>query len=82
MSESSLCKVTATVMIYNEQERQWFHAGSNTSLPTLFSEVHILYNELRLSYRIVGMKLDDSADVTVNMNIMKKLKDLRRAQFF
>ena len=72
-AERPLYKINASVMMYNEEEKQWIHAGSNNQTSP-YSEIHILQNTARKSYRIVGLKCDDASDVTVNMNIMHKLK--------
>ena len=71
MSEQRICKVQASVMIYSDQERRWFHAGETGSGA---STISILVNSENGNSRIVAQKLDNTREVTVNMNIVKGLK--------
>lgn len=58
-------------MIYSDQERRWFHAGETGSGA---STISILVNSENGNSRIVAQKLDNTREVTVNMNIVKGLK--------
>ena len=71
MSEQRICKVQASVMIYSDQDRRWFHAGETGHGA---STISILVNSENGNSRIVAQKLDNTREVTVNMNIMKGLK--------
>lgn len=70
--EQRVCKVSATVMIYNDQDRRWLHAGENSG--SNISTISILVNEATSKYRIVAQKQDPPREVTVNMNIQKSLR--------
>jgi len=69
MGERSIAKARANVMIYNNTDKKWEHAGGSQG-PSI---VHVYYNPSNDIYRIVGRKLEGSS-VVINCNIGKGLK--------
>lgn len=53
-SETSICQVKATVMLYDDTNKRWVPAGSDS--PS-FSRVQIYHNPVANTFRVVGRKL-------------------------
>lgn len=64
-SECSVCQVRATVMLYNDTNKRWVPAGSET--PS-FSRVQIYHNATANTYRVVGRKIQADQQVTATYN--------------
>ncbi|KAF7651158.1 hypothetical protein LDENG_00115430 [Lucifuga dentata] len=54
MGESSICQVRATVMMYDDGNKRWVPAGSDSPA---FSRVQIYHNPAANTFRVVGRKL-------------------------
>lgn len=59
-SESSVCQVRATVMLYDDTNKRWVPAGSDS--PS-FSRVQIYHNPMANTFRVVGRKLQADQQV-------------------
>ena len=67
MSESPLCHIRASVMMYDSEQKRWFPcAGSG------ISRVNIYQHSKNRSFRVVGRKLD-TQEISVNCAILKGL---------
>ncbi|XP_038564993.1 vasodilator-stimulated phosphoprotein-like isoform X4 [Micropterus salmoides] len=71
MGESSICQVRATVMLYDDTNKRWVPAGSDT--PS-FSRVQIYHNPGANTFRVVGRKLQADQQVVINCPIIKGMK--------
>ncbi|XP_039633212.1 vasodilator-stimulated phosphoprotein-like isoform X2 [Perca fluviatilis] len=71
MGESSICQVRATVMLYDDNNKRWVPAGSDS--PS-FSRVQIYHNPVAKTFRIVGRKLQADQQVVINCPIIKGIK--------
>ncbi|XP_029029195.1 vasodilator-stimulated phosphoprotein-like isoform X2 [Betta splendens] len=71
MSESSICHVRATVMLYDDASKRWKPAGSDS--PS-FSRVQIYHNAVANTFRVVGRKLQADQQVVINCPIVKGMK--------
>ncbi|XP_059206881.1 vasodilator-stimulated phosphoprotein-like isoform X2 [Centropristis striata] len=71
MGESSICQVRATVMLYDDTNKRWVPAGSDT--PS-FSRVHIYHSPAANTFRVVGRKLQADQQVVINCPIIKGIK--------
>ncbi|XP_075958038.1 vasodilator-stimulated phosphoprotein-like [Anarhichas minor] len=71
MGESSICQVRATVMLYNDGNKRWVPAGSDS--PS-FSRVQIYHNPVANTFRVVGRKLQADQQVVINCPIIKGIK--------
>lgn len=67
--EHPVCNITASVMIYDNPEKKWVHAGNSNSL----SRVQIYHHTQNNSYRVVG-RLKADQTVVINSAILKGLK--------
>lgn len=64
-SETSVCQVRATVMLYDDTNKRWMPAGSET--PS-FSRVQIYHNATANTYRVVGRKIQADQQVEANLH--------------
>ncbi|XP_054879415.1 vasodilator-stimulated phosphoprotein-like isoform X2 [Poeciliopsis prolifica] len=71
MSESSLCAVRATVLLYDDSSKRWVPAGSDV---THVSRVQIYHNATINTFRVVGRKLQGDQQVVLNCPIAKGMK--------
>ncbi|XP_008426859.1 vasodilator-stimulated phosphoprotein-like isoform X2 [Poecilia reticulata] len=71
MSESSLCAVRATVLLYDDSSKRWLPAGSDA---THVSRVQIYHNASTNTFRVVGRKLQADQQVVLNCPIVKGMK--------
>ncbi|XP_035846836.1 vasodilator-stimulated phosphoprotein-like isoform X1 [Sander lucioperca] len=71
MGESSICQVRATVMLYDDNNKRWVPAGSDS--PS-FSRVQIYHNPVANTFRVVGRKLQADQQVVINCPIIKGIK--------
>ncbi|XP_036974625.1 vasodilator-stimulated phosphoprotein-like isoform X1 [Acanthopagrus latus] len=71
MSESSICQVRATVMLYDDNNKRWVPAGSDS--PS-FSRVQIYHNPTANTFRVVGRKLQADQQVVINCPVLKGMK--------
>ncbi|XP_041657308.1 vasodilator-stimulated phosphoprotein-like isoform X2 [Cheilinus undulatus] len=71
MSESSVCQVRATVMMYDDSNKRWVPAGSDSAS---FSRVQIFHNTMANTFRVVGRKLQADQQVVINCPIIKGMK--------
>ncbi|XP_034745881.1 vasodilator-stimulated phosphoprotein-like isoform X2 [Etheostoma cragini] len=71
MGESSICQVRATVMLYDNNNKRWVPAGSDS--PS-FSRVQIYHNPVANTFRVVGRKLQADQQVVINCPIVKGIK--------
>ncbi|XP_014827118.1 PREDICTED: vasodilator-stimulated phosphoprotein-like [Poecilia mexicana] len=71
MSESSLCAVRATVLLYDDSSKRWVPAGSDA---THVSRVQIYHNASTNTFRVVGRKLQADQQVVLNCPIVKGMK--------
>ncbi|XP_014329906.1 vasodilator-stimulated phosphoprotein-like isoform X1 [Xiphophorus maculatus] len=71
MSESSLCAVRATVLLYDDSSKRWVPAGSDA---THVSRVQIYHNATTNTFRVVGRKLQADQQVVLNCPIVKGMK--------
>ncbi|XP_078121643.1 uncharacterized protein LOC144527476 [Sander vitreus] len=71
MGESSICQVRATVMLYDDNNKRWVPAGSDS--PS-FSRVQIYHNPVANTFRVVGRKLQADQRVVINCPIIKGIK--------
>ncbi|TKS83834.1 Vasodilator-stimulated phosphoprotein [Collichthys lucidus] len=71
MGESSICQVRATVMMYDDANKRWVPAGSDS--PS-FSRVQIYQNSAANTFRVVGRKLQADQQVVINCPIIKGMK--------
>ncbi|XP_060912092.1 vasodilator-stimulated phosphoprotein-like isoform X1 [Labrus mixtus] len=71
MSESNICQVRATVMLYDDTNKRWVPAGSDSPA---FSRVQIFHNPVANTYRVVGRKLQADQQVVINCPIIKGMK--------
>lgn len=65
-SESSICQVRATVMLYDDNNKRWVPAGSES--PSL-CRVHIYHNATANTYRVVGRKIQADQQVKAKHNV-------------
>ncbi|XP_035522838.1 vasodilator-stimulated phosphoprotein-like [Morone saxatilis] len=72
MGESSICQVRATVMLYDNTNKRWVPAGSDTQ-PSL-SRVQIYHNPAANTFRVVGRKVQADQQVVINCPIIKGMK--------
>uniref|UniRef100_A0A4W6DA79 WH1 domain-containing protein n=1 Tax=Lates calcarifer TaxID=8187 RepID=A0A4W6DA79_LATCA len=68
---SSICQVRATVMLYDDNNKRWVPAGSDS--PS-FSRVQIYHNPTANTFRVVGRKLQADQQVVINCPIIKGMK--------
>lgn len=59
-SESSICQVRATVMMYDDGNKRWVPAGSDS--PSI-SRVQIYHNPAANTFRVVGRKMQADQQV-------------------
>ncbi|XP_074529086.1 uncharacterized protein LOC141792156 isoform X2 [Halichoeres trimaculatus] len=71
MGESSICNVRATIMLYDDNNRRWVPAGSDS--PSL-SRVQIFHNQGANTFRVVGRKLQADQQVVINCPVIKGMK--------
>nr|XP_046267489.1 vasodilator-stimulated phosphoprotein-like [Scatophagus argus] len=71
MGESSVCQVRATVMLYDDTNKRWVPAGSDS--PS-FSRVQIYHNPTTNTFRVVGRKMQADQQVVINCPIIKGMK--------
>lgn len=66
-SESPVCHVRASVMMYNQTEKRWYPCSGNG-----ISRVYIYQNPANQSFRVVGRK-NDTQEVSVHCSIVRGL---------
>lgn len=54
-SEQSIAQARASVMLYNNDRKEWEHSGGSSGL----SRVHVYHHPVNNTYRIVGRKVQD-----------------------
>lgn len=54
-SEQSVAQARASVMLYNNDRKEWEHSGGSSGL----SRVHVYHHPVNNTYRIVGRKAQD-----------------------
>lgn len=54
-SEQSIAQARASVMLYNNERKEWEHSGGSSGI----SRVHVYYHPVNNTYRIVGRKVQD-----------------------
>lgn len=64
--ESSICQVRATVMLYDDTNKRWVPAGSETAS---VSRVQIYCNATANTYRVVGRKIQADQQVKAKHNV-------------
>eukprot|EP00095_Tigriopus_kingsejongensis_P008599 maker-scaffold460_size165339-snap-gene-0.25 protein:Tk08599 transcript:maker-scaffold460_size165339-snap-gene-0.25-mRNA-1 annotation:"protein enabled isoform x2" len=67
--EQSIASARASVMIYDDVNKNWMPSGSSHGL----SKVHIYHHFINSTFRVVGRKLQDH-EVVINCAILKGLK--------
>uniref|UniRef100_A0A667WSG6 WH1 domain-containing protein n=1 Tax=Myripristis murdjan TaxID=586833 RepID=A0A667WSG6_9TELE len=70
-SESSICQVRATVMVYDDTNKRWVPVGSDSPA---FSRIQIYHNPATNTYRVVGRKMQADQQVVINCPIIKGMK--------
>ena len=69
MGEKSIVQARASVMLYNNERREWEHSGGSQGI----SRIHVYHHPLNNTYRIVGRKVQDQT-VVINCALAKGLK--------
>ncbi|XP_032238367.1 protein enabled isoform X2 [Nematostella vectensis] len=69
MSEHSIAQARASVMLYNNEAKQWAPSGGSQGI----SRVHVYHHPVNNTFRIVGRKMADHA-VVINCALAKGLK--------
>lgn len=69
MSEKSIVQARASVMLYNNERREWEHSGGSQGI----SRIQVYHHPLNNTYRIVGRKVQDQT-VVINCALAKGLK--------
>ena len=54
-SEQSIAQSRASVMLYNNERKEWEHSGGSSGI----SRVHVYHHPVNNTYRIVGRKVQD-----------------------
>ena len=54
-SEQSIAQARASVMLYNNDRKEWEHSGGSSGI----SRVHVYHHPVNNTYRIVGRKVQD-----------------------
>lgn len=54
-SEQSIAQARASVMLYNNERKEWEHSGGSSGI----SRVHVYHHPINNTYRIVGRKVQD-----------------------
>ena len=54
-SEQSIAQSRASVMLYNNERKEWEHSGGSSGI----SRVHVYHHPTNNTYRIVGRKVQD-----------------------
>lgn len=54
-SEQSIVQARASVMLYNNEKKEWEHSGGSSGM----SRVHVYHHPVNNTYRIVGRKQQD-----------------------
>lgn len=54
-SEQSVAQARASVMLYNNDKKEWEHSGGSSGI----SRVHVYHHPVNNTYRIVGRKVQD-----------------------
>lgn len=67
-SESSLCQVRATVMLYDEINKRWVPAGSES--PS-FGHVQIYHNSATNTFRVVSRNIQADQKVKATIHLFK-----------
>lgn len=71
-SEKSIVQARASVMLYNNERREWEHSGGTQGI----SRIHVYHHPINNTYRIVGRKLPEQT-VCRGLNFLLWYSEIR-----